>query len=310
MKVMAMMPRMIVAALALCAIYPSFAPKSLRAANSRSPGPTVIALLANNHLVMASSATGHITSQQQLMHGPVPSTLGVKDGQFRGFYLALSSDQRTLYALVLDATNGSHHLAVIDVRTHRVRTHYSLEPDVLIRALAVGPQTGRVYLFGERVNSRPWSVVVLVLDPRTGRSLATWTVRKTGSLDWTVFRGLVSADEHWLFIDYWRGAGYGIDVVNTANGHLLACSNPGPKRIGCGHPDDYFVNVELYRGDWSWSTATDPESDIPLPSWIRVEPSDGCFITIYPAIRTPGTSWSTRQPGDSTRSDRARIAAA
>jgi hypothetical protein len=218
-----------------------------RADASTPGGPTVIALLANNRLVMASSATGRIIAQQELMHGPVPSTLGVKDGQFRGFYLALSNDQRTLYALVLDATNGSHHLAVIDVRTHQVHAYYPMEQDVLVRAIAVGPQTGRVYLFGERVSARPQSVVVLVLHPRSGRLLARWTVRKTGNLDWKVFRGLTSADERQLFIDYWRGAGYGIDVVNTVDGHPIPCGRPAPSRIGCGHSDDFFVNVELYR---------------------------------------------------------------
>jgi hypothetical protein len=148
-----------------------------------------------------------------------------------------------VYALVLDTAGGSHHLAVIDAPTGRVGAHQALPSGVVYRSIATGPITGRIYLFGNRTGKRALGVIVTVLDPRDLTTVANRTIRHTGTLDWRIYRGLVSRDERRLYIDYWRGYATGIDAVVLPSGILRDCL-AARRLVGCISPG--FYNVELF----------------------------------------------------------------
>ena len=122
--------------------------------------PIVFALLVSNHLVAVRGPTGAVISDHALAAAPVPTWRA-----FRGYYVALSKDQKSLYVLALSQPPARDELAVVDVATTRVERRYVLTRGIVFRSLAVGPVSGRIYLFGNRARD----VVVTVLDPRTAR---------------------------------------------------------------------------------------------------------------------------------------------
>jgi len=110
-----------------------------------SPTPTVFALLADNRLLMVRLATGAVMARLRLGPPPVAAALA-------GYYLALSNDGRTVFALVPDAQRD--RLCVIDPALVRVEVCHRLPAGLLFHSLAVGPKTGRLYLFGDRAAGR------------------------------------------------------------------------------------------------------------------------------------------------------------
>jgi hypothetical protein len=205
------------------------------AKSKSTSGPVVFALLVNNHLLAVSGTTGTIISDQPLAGQPVPTWRS-----FRGYYLALSKDRKSVYALVLRQPPLRDYLAVIDVATTRVDRRYPLAPGIVFRSLAVGPVSGRVYLFGNRSGA----VIVTMLDPRRGATLATWTVRRSLGVHWVIYRGMAWNSEGELFINYWRGEGFGIDAVSLPSGRLHGCRTV---QVGCFAPPG-GQNIEQYDG--------------------------------------------------------------
>ncbi|MEW6637952.1 MAG: hypothetical protein AB1425_14195 [Actinomycetota bacterium] len=132
----------------------------------------------------------------------------------------------------------------------------------MFRSLAVGPKTGRLYLFGNRPggeiggpagNNGEEAAVVTVLDPDDGRALRSETVREDGGRAWSVYRGGVSADERRLFIGY-HGGTTGADWVEITPDGLDRCRKRVPAYQGCipAHGD-----VEAY-GDRLLTATSDP----------------------------------------------------
>jgi len=195
-------------------------------------GPMVFVLLVNNHLEAVRGTTGAVISDRVLAPAPAP-----KWRAFRGYYLALSRDRKFLYALVLTQPPARDQLAVVDVATTRVERRYALAGGIVFRSVAVGPVSGRIYLFGNRAGN----VVVTVLDPRTGAALSTRTVRRGHGARWVIYRGLVWSNERELFINYWRGGGIGIDAVSLPSGRLHGCRT---LQVGCFASEG--LNIEQY----------------------------------------------------------------
>jgi len=198
-------------------------------------GPTVFALLVNNHLLAVRATTGAVISDRVLAPAPVPRPLA-----FRGYYLALSKDRESLYILVLGKPQARDYLVVVDVATTRVQKWYALARGIIFLSVAVGPVSGRIYLFGNRAGD----AIVTVLDPRTGSALSTRVVRRGHGVNWRIYRGLVWSNERELFINYWRGGGRGIDAVSLPGARLQGCR--AAQGVGCFWPEG--LNIEQYGG--------------------------------------------------------------
>jgi len=190
---------------------------------------TVVALLANRHLLAVNMADGVVRGDLALGTAP--------DGQddFR-HTMALSNDGRMLFVLLPPDEPGTQRLAVVDIQTGQLRTSYLLvEHDVVYRGLSTGPQSGQLYLFGNRVdgtdtravslhtNPEALSVVVTVLNPSTGETVRSETVKPAEGRQWYVYQGLVSRDEQRIFISYHGTDTTGIDWFNVTNPGFELC---------------------------------------------------------------------------------------
>jgi hypothetical protein len=198
----------------------------------------VFALLADNRLLAVRARDGAVVAEHQLAPTPLP-LMGT------GHYLALSNDGRLLFVLTPGALDTAPRVAVIEVATATVRATYSLSPeDGDYHNLAVGPRTGRLYLFGNRDEQSPsppgrprpgrarLQVVVTVLDPQSGAVQPFWTARVADGYEWLVYQGAVSDDERELFISYHGADASGIDWFTVADDGLRRC--PAPARHGAG----------------------------------------------------------------------------
>jgi Reverse transcriptase (RNA-dependent DNA polymerase) len=201
-------------------------------------------------VVAVRGTTGAVISDHALAAGPVPSWRA-----FRGYYLALSNDRKSVYALVLTQPPARDYLAVINVATTRVERRFAVASGIVFRSLAVGPVSGHIYLFGNRSGA----VVVIVVDPRTGATLTVWTVRRSLGLHWVIYRGEVWNDERELFINYWRGEGIGIDAVSLPSGRLRGCRTV---QVGCFRPGGQ--NIEQFDGRLISTSMTIPNVFVEL----------------------------------------------
>lgn len=138
------------------------------AAETPAAGPAtdgvILALLADGRLFAVDRPGERAIGEVKLFD---PSS---DLGQTPGHYIALGRDGTTLFALLVDESDppGVSRLAAVDPVTLRLLTPNLLAGhDVTFRSLAVGPATGRLYLFGNRGRD----AVVSVLDP-AGRPLA------------------------------------------------------------------------------------------------------------------------------------------
>lgn len=218
-------------------------------------GGVIFALLADNTLVEVSPEDGRLRGKLSL-----DAPLGYPAS---GRYLEQSKDGKTLFVLVpRGSPDGASELMAVDVVMGRVRDRYALEGGVVFRSLAVGPKTGRLYLFGNRPggeigdpagNNGEEAAVVTVLDPDDRRVLRSETVREAGGRAWSVYRGEVSPDERRLFIAY-HGDTEGADWITIAPRGLDRCRKRVPAYRGCipAHGE-----VEAY-GDRLLAAASDP----------------------------------------------------
>lgn len=202
-------------------------------------GSIVFALLADNRLLAVRPSTGAVVASAHL--GPAPSRPET------GYYLALSNDGRTVFALVPGARPD--RLCKINAATVRVQSCYRLPADLAFYSLAVGPRTGRIYLFGDRAAGpkrrgpdgvvQPTDAVVAIVNPHTGALLHTWRARAANGYDWYTYRRPVSPDERALFISYHGAYTTGVDSFTVTQAGLQRCAPALGPRQGCipGHGD-------------------------------------------------------------------------
>lgn len=184
-------------ALAVTACVPNMASTPLSPVLTASPDVTgasgssmarTFSLLANNHLLVADPSSGIVIAELRLA-GPAAAA-----GQRRA--LALSRDGGSLFALVSEAEAGAV-LAVVDIAGLKVSASFDLDRKLSYRGIAVGPRTGRVYLFA----NQDGDALVQVLDPRDG-GITEWLARRSDGRNWFVYQGGVTADENALFLSY------------------------------------------------------------------------------------------------------------
>ncbi len=223
-----------------------------------APHSAIFTLLADNTLLKVSPSTGEVMVEVSL--GPSYDRLSA------GRYLAQSKSGKTIFALVRRGKDRASQVAMIDASTARVRDRYSLPEGVVFRSLAVGPKTGRLYLFGNRPgkkvrndgddNYREESVVVAVLDPDDGRMLENQTIREANGKDWSVYQGEVSSEESQLFVSY-HGDTQGVDRITISPRGLERCQKQGAyPNQGCipahSGAETYRGRILVTPGDSPW----------------------------------------------------------
>ena len=222
------------------------------------PRGTAFALLADNRLIAVRTADGSVIAARRL--APPPPTAAAAS-RFARHLLALASDGRTLFALIpgwpaAPGVSGQpDRLAVVARSTTRITATFPLPGEGgTYRSLAVGPQSGRLYLFGNRpdpatppatpspatsivAGATVEGVIVTRLDPTTGAVEATWLARTAEGRDWLVYQGAVAPDERTLYVSYHGVATTGIDRFDLVAGGLRRCPPPPQSGLGCiaGH---------------------------------------------------------------------------
>jgi hypothetical protein len=186
----------------------------------------IVALLANYRLLAVRATDGKVVASEAV--APSPSQL-----TGAGHYLAVSLDDKLLYVLTSPLANSPSRVVVMDGATATVRASYPVpEPDSVFRSLALGPQTGLLYLFGNRGNS----VIISVFDPRKGTVRTSWRAREAAGHNWYVYQGAVSPDERHLLVSYHGPDTTGIDVFTLTGSTLQRCQPAQPivARVGNG----------------------------------------------------------------------------
>jgi DNA-binding beta-propeller fold protein YncE len=122
--------------------------------------------------------------------------------------LVLSEDGRTLYALIRASPD---RLAVIDTVGLQLRSSVGLTGGIY-QGLGIGSRTGRLYLFGNRGTN----AVLTVLDASLAM-VSLPTAIRTDAHTWTVYRGLVSADESQVWLSYHSPDTSGIDRIRISD---------------------------------------------------------------------------------------------
>jgi hypothetical protein len=233
---------------------------------------TIFALLANSHLLVMDGRSGHIRRDLALAPSPVDTNL-LGTGQ----YLARSPDGHQLVVLVPVDIHGMSEVTIVDLISLTVRAQYHLPRGLVLSSLAVGAKTGHLYLFGnrrDRSDTRFGSAeggvgeaaVVLVLDPLHGTVLADWTARPTAGRDWYVLQGLVSLDEHRIFISYHGTDTSGIDWFTPVGGHLERCQITVPASSGCLRTHG---GIAFYGNDVLATTGEGPIEEVDISGTVR-----------------------------------------
>lgn len=295
--------------MAAASISPPAIPSPL-VTGSLAPSGVVVALLANNQLIVTSDGDGALLNDQQLAPPPAAP-------RGAGQYLGLSADGKRAFALVPDTPD---RVVVIALATGKVQSSYRLPTaSGIFRSLVVGRKTGRLFLIGNTTDrngqSPPGSppvqgtlgVDVIVLDPTSGAVESAWTAPDTGGYGWEVFQAAVSDDERHIFVSYHGINTTGIDRFTITARGLERCHRSTPPNVGCLPSHGPFVlhgdSLFLQRGDDSKVIETDYEGGIRREIDTRVGGNHMLTLAIDPVTRrlyalgdcwyTPGFSATT-----------------
>lgn len=200
---------------------------------SGAPGPTIVTLLADNRLLMVRAADGAIVHEQRVAPVPPGDTLPTGHGGGR-HALARLTDGRLVILLTGDRGTPDRVL-LVDAATLVVGMTYQLDGSGLYRAIAVGPVSGHLYLFGYR---QPASALVTVLDPASGATVAAWQLGR--GTDQPAQIG-VSTDERRLFLSYHNT---GLDWYDIAEAGPRHCRDETLALRACLSAHGGFASVD------------------------------------------------------------------
>lgn len=209
---------------------------------------TVYALLADNQLFALSLSTGKVLNSVSLGAAPVERR-GVER------IMALAPNHNQLVALVSEGLPGTNSIAFVDIPALHVQATRPVPvPDVTYRGLALGDQSGRIYLFGNRMvgadagpaHGPPSDAVVTVLNPTGSEVLYNWTVRASAGRNWYVLRGAIAADERQIFVSYHGPDTQGMDIFSIEPSGITRCPSAPDPSLGCIRLHGDF---ELYHDD-------------------------------------------------------------
>lgn len=202
-----------------------------------APAP-VFAYLADNTVVRTDA---RLVSWRVVRVGERPGEI-ISTGQL----LARSRDHRILWALV---RSESKLVALSDdLRTVKV---VPLPKSWSVRALAVGPKTGRLYLAYNIPTTRrgrhdPLRAARLaVLAPDGSRRLTDALLRPNGGRSWLVWSLALDPAERHAYISYHGSDTTGLDVATLRAATIVNCRTAADSRGGCWtHPHGLAVAGE------------------------------------------------------------------
>lgn len=189
-----------------------------------NPEGLVYALLADGRLIAVNLERGTIVAEHDLSPRTVINTTRHLIGR--------TKNGKKLFVL-LPGPQG--RVIAVDTTTGRISTIFESN-DRAFRSLAVGPTTGRIYLFG---NDGP-TILISVLDPE-GKPLSTWKMIKPEGFDWAVYQGATSVDERRLFVSYHGAARPNVGIKGTTGADwfdvtpqgITCCPQVNPSNVGC-----------------------------------------------------------------------------
>lgn len=185
-------------------------------------------LLANNHLLVVDIVSGATLAEL---------TLAPPESQISEVHsMALSSDGKRLFAIVSDDAGGAV-VAAIDTAALKVSASWDPGRGLQYRGLAVGPRTGRLYLFANRGGE----ATVRVLDPSGVEPMQEWPARAANGRSWLIYQGAVAADESAMFISYHGPDTTGIDRFAIGASGLTRCAGASAPDSGCFRTHGSFV---------------------------------------------------------------------
>jgi len=248
-------------ALLALAIAACAAPGNTPATSPASPSATIVAstaarafsLLANNHLLVVDITSGAVLAELTL--APPAAVISQMHA------MAIGRDGKTLFALVSGAS-GQAMVAAIDTVTLKVAATFDPGGGLEFRGLAVGPRTGRLYLFANHTGD----AVVRVLDPVGGQATQTWPARASGGRMWLVYQGAVASDESALYLSYHGPDTTGIDRFEIQATGLLRCGIASAPASGCFRTHGSFA---LRDGELIAATGEAP--------WVALDPVTGAL---------------------------------
>ncbi len=214
--------------------------------NAPSSG-TAIALLADNELLRYSLQNGAILGSARL--GPNP-----EDVRGVAHVMAFDRQLNSLVVLVTVDGPGQNQIAFIDPGTLRVTALRSVAvPEVPYRGLAVGPRSGRIYLFGDRsvgpdmgpTRGPPSDAAITVMNPQASAIISNMTVKVSYGLDWRVYNGALSDQEDRIYLSYHGPDTTGIDEFTLAG--VRVCASSQDPSVACisGHGGFQFFHGSI-----------------------------------------------------------------
>jgi len=197
----------------------------------------VLTLLRDGRLLAISAATGEVTA-------------GIRTGSRAEAAearrsLALSADGRTLAVLSPFGT-GRQSIFVVDPQGLRVTARIALPRTTAYQDIAIGPRSGRLYVFGiapapRKGRDESAAPTVTVVDPASRKVVRSRSVRARAGHYWYIFDALISADESYALTSYHGGctpqhAGLcttGADVVELPSLRRRSCTGAASAGVGC-----------------------------------------------------------------------------
>jgi DNA-binding beta-propeller fold protein YncE len=192
-------------------------------------------LLANNHLLVVDIVSGATLAELTL----APRGSPISEVHSMG----LSGDRKQLFALASDDA-GRAVVAAIDTTALKISATWDPGGGPDYRGLAVGPRTGRLYLFANR-GAEP---TVRVLDPSGQQPIQEWQARPANGRTWLIYQGSVAPDESAMFISYHGPDTTGIDRFAIGASGLTRCALAAAPDSGCFRTHGSFAlgNDDLF----------------------------------------------------------------
>jgi hypothetical protein len=189
---------------------------------------SVLLLTASNQLKSLSLATGRVLWRTALG--------GEIQTHFTAHIVGLSVDRKRVAVLVRGSTTS---VVLVDVATGSVIVRRLLAAGLAYHSLAVGPVTGRIYVFSNRdagpdrgpTKGPPSDADITVLAPDLSTVIYAQTVRKADGFDWYVYEGAVDSSETHVLLSYHGPDTTGVDLISVEGNQVVdPCQALG---LGC-----------------------------------------------------------------------------
>lgn len=180
--------------------------------------------------------------------------LAIQSSSHAGTYLVEHARVGRIYVLGRYEHRGA--LQAVDLHSGHAGPLTSLPEGISFRAIAIGSQTDRIFVFGDRPDGAGRAPYIAVLDPSARHLLRLVRVRHAKGLDWRVFAGAISLDERTLYVSYHGTNTTGIDALTAHGRSWLRCASAA--NAACV-PDAHGAVAVRQDGDLVATTGDPPD---------------------------------------------------